>query len=371
MKRPVMTKFIIPFLFILSITTWGGAQVYPGDADNNGVVDNIDILYIGYAFGNIGPSRLDSTDIFVSQEILLEWANFFPEGPNFVHADANGDGLIDYLDFLTVLSNYQAETDNVQPTFFIEGVRGIDPILDLDGTLVLGPVTENSVVTLPITLGSEEFPLTDLSGIAFSFSYDPRIIKEISFDFSDNWMGIGDSLFTFVSAFPSAQETTIDLALTRYGGSKVSGWGEIGKVSFVIQDNLGDFIQEFQDSIDSVIEIEEVLAIDDDFNLIPVVSDSLHFMIYDPKLITNIKDPYLSENIHVYPNPVKGSLNIRSAFDLQLIEVIDMHGRQVKRFHPIDKSDQINLADLSNGVYGLRIYSSEGILTRKILIQRE
>jgi len=34
-----------------------GAQIWPGDANNNGKADQVDMLYIGWAFGTDGSPR--------------------------------------------------------------------------------------------------------------------------------------------------------------------------------------------------------------------------------------------------------------------------------------------------------------------------
>ncbi len=73
--------------------------VYPGDADANGVVDEMDVLPIGIYFGLTGPAR-NLPDNFVPQP-AQKWN---PRMATF--ADCNGDGVINEQDVLTIGKNF-------------------------------------------------------------------------------------------------------------------------------------------------------------------------------------------------------------------------------------------------------------------------
>jgi len=81
-------------------------QVFPGDADRNGQVNHEDILYIGYAYGTVGPARVEPGIETMEAPLALQWAEAFPNGENFAFADANGDGTVGINDMLAVFTNY-------------------------------------------------------------------------------------------------------------------------------------------------------------------------------------------------------------------------------------------------------------------------
>ncbi len=88
--------------------------VYPGDTDNNGTVDVLDILPIGVYFKNSGPQRADET---VHWEALQaqEWSN-----PAAAYADVNGDGIIDEGDVIGIGVNWGNTHQTSSPRFVID-----------------------------------------------------------------------------------------------------------------------------------------------------------------------------------------------------------------------------------------------------------
>jgi len=58
MMRPNFFTFLllISFLF-LSNRTATHAQVWPGDVNNNGIVNHVDLIYLGEIFFQTGPPR--------------------------------------------------------------------------------------------------------------------------------------------------------------------------------------------------------------------------------------------------------------------------------------------------------------------------
>ena len=76
-------------LSVLLMPLFGQDEVYPGDANANGIVDQYDIPYIGYAVGETGPARILTEDS-QAQTVAQFWAEDFPSGPKFIHADGDG-----------------------------------------------------------------------------------------------------------------------------------------------------------------------------------------------------------------------------------------------------------------------------------------
>jgi enterochelin esterase-like enzyme len=85
--------------FFFSTTNW--LTIFPGDTDNNGIVDALDILPIGLYFLNEGYGR-DSTSYSWSTEGSINWSW---DTPPATHADANGDGIVDEKDVIAIGMN--------------------------------------------------------------------------------------------------------------------------------------------------------------------------------------------------------------------------------------------------------------------------
>ncbi len=83
--------------------------------------------------------------------------------------------------------------------------------------------------------------------------------------------------------------------------------------------------------------------------------------------------------LDVYPNPATGDIVIKCFFennDVATVDLVDMQGKIVKR---LKEREQVNkgygttscsLAGLPNGLYILRMQTSERVLTRKVIVSR-
>ncbi len=110
-----------------TLTFYTGPVVYPGDCDNNGIVDERDILPLGLFWNDFGPPREPDEAPLTFEPIPahfgtgeIDWTPF-----RAVYADADGSGQVDEDDICGVASNYgmsnaaftklsQTESDNFQ-----------------------------------------------------------------------------------------------------------------------------------------------------------------------------------------------------------------------------------------------------------------
>ena len=76
----------------------------------------------------------------------------------------------------------------------------------------------------------------------------------------------------------------------------------------------------------------------------------------------NSVERYL-EDIRVYPNPTTGNLYI-DAMDVQKVECFNQMGQLVGVY---DNANELNISELSNGVYMLRITVPQGVTMRKVV----
>ncbi len=72
-------------------------------------------------------------------------------------------------------------------------------------------------------------------------------------------------------------------------------------------------------------------------------------------------------NLTVYPNPVNRSLVIAADQNINKVEIYNTVGQQVKAMNLGTNTARLDVADLQPGVYMLRIYTSKGVSTQKIL----
>lgn len=83
------------------------------------------------------------------------------------------------------------------------------------------------------------------------------------------------------------------------------------------------------------------------------------------------KNVDLFHSIHIYPNPAREMLNINneSGATVLSVELLDITGRKV--LHQEGKNlNELPVGPINNGLYFIRIRTDEGIITRKINIEK-
>lgn len=367
MKHNNLGILLCGILFLLT-TTAVEAQVNPGDADNNGIVDNHDVLYIGYAFGAVGPRRVgtDEEGDTSAVPVSIFWQESFPAGPNYIYADTDGNGIVDWEDFLPVYNNYGVRYHDLRTTSYPQGNPQIDPLLALRLRSSDTLVTEGSIVQIPLELGDITKPINEFNGLAFSINFDSAYIREVWLEVDSSfWPAAEGELFPF-QTFPPGRESVLDVTLTRLGPAPVSGYGPIGMLSIIIEDDLVDFRPFEKDSILTIIRLDRVELINVDFDRIPVAVKDLGLTIVNPRLLSPV-DPTPEIPVAVYPNPVGRWLQLDCPLPIQTVELYDTHGRLLLSRRLVDGQYQLSLPPLPPGVLILKAYTDQGMITRKIL----
>ena len=89
---------------------------------------------------------------------------------------------------------------------------------------------------------------------------------------------------------------------------------------------------------------------------------------------TKINEIDLTNSIEIYPNPSKGNFTINmvnTKADKMLVTVYDMMGSTIHEFKNINSIPcKVDLNDLSNGVYYVKIDSGDKTITKKIIISK-
>ena len=71
----------------------------------------------------------------------------------------------------------------------------------------------------------------------------------------------------------------------------------------------------------------------------------------------------------VYPNPATTSVNVKSAANIQMIELYDVQGRMLEMKKTNSKWVSIDISDKNAGIYFLKVTSDKGSNTEKIVIK--
>ena len=103
-----------------------------------------------------------------------------------------------------------------------------------------------------------------------------------------------------------------------------------------------------------------------------MVWDNYYFNITTPGTdgpigtVVGIEEPNAqTAEWNVWPNPVSNVLHISDGLDIRRVEVLDLSGR----VQATSTGSEVNVSALSAGLYILRVISSEGIISKKIIKQ--
>ncbi len=351
-----------------------GQEVWPGDANNNGVVNGVDLLYWGQAFGSTGPARASTSTDWAAQTLSILWAQSFPSGLNYAYADCNGDGIVDEDDYdLAIEENLGLERVPRLPDGYANATPGNGPALRLETSATI--VEPGAIFDVDLFLDTNDGPVNDFYGIALTLSYSTGLLEGDdgpNFDFSeDTWLDSGDD-DTEAFYVDNDGAGTAELAFTRTNQESVMvGTAPIGRFQVIVEDIIiGLEVDTFTITIDSVMLVGlglNPIATTPDTLQVLVVKDSTWYA----QLTSTQAPARLADEIRVFPNPVRDVVQIASPLPLQQVFLIDALGKQWPL--PVSKSAdqqwQVSLPPrLRAGLYCLRIKTAAGEYVKKIML---
>jgi hypothetical protein len=81
-----------------------------------------------------------------------------------------------------------------------------------------------------------------------------------------------------------------------------------------------------------------------------------------------IKEPYLQQNIAIYPNPTTGIISILGK-NIESIEIVNIEGQMIKLIKWNNEKYNIDLSARPKGIYMIKIITEKGITIKKIVLE--
>jgi len=142
--------------------------------------------------------------------------------------------------------------------------------------------------------------------------------------------------------------------------------------------NNGDFsLQEGSPCIDAgnnelYLEIRDIFNFDDENDLTGsprLYGTAIDLGAYEYQGNTSIKTLQTDNELIIYPNPVNYELKIESEFKINNVEICDFAGRVVETrlIASLQGAATINVSNLPQGIYLIKIYTDKGVVTKKIV----
>lgn len=329
--------------------------VWPGDTDDDALVNNTDLLNIGIAYNTVGVPR-NPQSIIWNGYLANDWNTTFANGLDYKYADTDGNGTVNADDTLAIIQNWGL-TYNKNG-----GALGAPIYLETDSMTIMN----DSTASIPIMLGTSQIPVANIHGLAFTISYNWELVKDstIKASFNPTWFGTNNqNMISIQKDFYS--DELLEVAITRIDGNNIGGFGQIGKLDFTIQDDIirgGDSIFHFN--------IFNIHAITNDETVVDIqgLNRQTHWQdILDIANNTNQID--LSNHINIYPNPASDYLNIETkGVQIETVEIYDLTGRNVAQNQNWNNTNRLNISELSQGMYIIHVKTNLGVWNEKVMI---
>jgi len=338
-----------------------GDCVWPGDADADGEVTTKDVLAVGYCAGEVGTERLGpAPDQIWYGMYSSDWEQTAPgSGINLKHIDVDGDGVItaddtEYISKFFGAFNSITVEDNPSassiPIYFVNQTPNPQP---------------GDHVFIDVLLGAEPTPAIDVSGITFSLNYNTDVVEDGTFNISflqDSWLSYDSPVLDFVKRPNSGR---VDVAYTRVEGTMVSGFGKIGTVDFIIEDDIDGIRQGDEFTFNLDLGVADVMDGAGTFGQLS--GQGVSFVITNQENTDNKLNP---EDLALYPNPTNGLLNvhINRKNNFRMIEVVDLTGRVLEMEENKTNHLTLDVSQYQDGIYFLRATTDKGFITKRFQV---
>ena len=370
----MMFQFNYSRIFLVTISafwiTFSAAQdclpeecLWPGDANRNGICNNMDILWIGLGTQDVfgGDSRLDASVTWTPQVPPIDWMGSYPISLiNYKYADTNGDAWIDAGDF-NIFPNLYGQTNDQFTTLLGDEIPGDDLRLIVSNS---NPAP-GETVEISIELGSATNPMNNIYGVAFTIDFDTSLIKEDFTTFSNlgGWMNTSEiNLHSFAKLDVLVDIVKPVFAFVSQDGQSVSGFGEIAKMSIVVEDIIVGLDGEPVDSIFLDLRFKKVLGLNAQEQDILITSQNHSLLVKE----TSIEEQAHELNIIQLRNEQK--VIIQSKSQIRQAILINMAGQSIYRRNSKDTELEIFTSGIPAGIYLLHIQTKNGVFIHKIPI---
>lgn len=327
-------------------------DVWPGDANNNGITNHFDLLYLGLNYGLQGPGR-DSVDIRWAPQNAELWQapTFSPVNP--AYSDCNGDSLVDSLDIAAIELNFGLTQGTVQPdsSSLSTSPNAYKLAFEVPLNLVAG-----TTIRIPINLGDTVFGVDSLLGLAATVTFNPALVDTAYISFTPSWIG---TTGMDLASFQRYTNGNLAFAASRNTRNNVfQQTGQIGEIIMVLEDNLKSELT--LTSLD--MEFTEVLALTAAATILPVapVNTSLDIEGFD-------------FDARLYPNPTHGKLNVQilGSQGTQLTgRVINMMGSVQQSFTTHEPLFVLECMSETPGVYFLELTQGNSRVVKRFVVAR-
>ncbi len=333
--------------------------VWPGDVNNDSLVNNNDLLTVGLFYGQTGFARASVSNVWQADS-SADWGVLENNGVDIKTADCNGDGSIDANDTLAINLNFSLT--HLIPTF---NNNNNERLTAPDIYFITSGSSYNAgdMVDVEVWLGNSTTPVNNLYGIAFNINYNSSLVQAgtESITYPSSWLGTPGTNALKISKTDPLSNTVYGV-VTRIDHANASGFGKIADFKFQVKTSLtSPAAMHFSISnymADNATGGAQVFnAVNDSITVNPTTT-----------AISEVKN---ISGIVIAPNPNNGKFNlsINNLNSPSQVFIIDVLGNIVQKCEWNNKNLNIDISLRAKGIYFVKIENREGIKVEKIIYQ--
>jgi hypothetical protein len=328
--------------------------VWPGDANDDLIADNTDLLAIALGNGTFTGSRNNQTINWIGIPARITSNTILGTSLN-KHIDCNGDGIINLNDTIAVIQNFNL-THIASKFGNLATINGGNSNLKID--VMQDTLTAGATGNISILLGDALNNTNNIYGIAFTINFDPSYVDPASFHINGNgsWMGTQNTNMMCL-ALNDGNNGIVQAVVTRYDQTNISGYGQIANMNFTMKNN-------FTTTQSIPISLTNISLIDKTNNNINVGTINDSIVALNPLLQINTLD---YSEIKIFPNPTKENVTLLTKVN-STIEIFDVSGNIVNKTVSTSNKTTIVTQSLNSGIYFIYVTEKGGRIYRNKLI---
>ena len=330
------------------------AIVWPGDANRDGSVSNLDVLELGLAAASTGAARTTTGNAWAGA-YATAWTGSISTGWNKVHADCNGDGIVNSSDNTAITQNFA-----LTHSFKEAGASAANPEISLV------PAQLNAYAGIwnkaDIVLGDASNSINQLYGVAFDITYDMNMVQpdSVKILFTPSFFNTGNQNIDFGKTIYTNGK--LYAATVRVDHNNVNGNGKIGEFWYKEKSGLpSNAVINL-----SVVNAQKVSSSAAFNTLSTAPSQSLAISANVVNLFNNVD---FEKMISLFPNPSNNMLNLRSDLGTSIrYSIYDITGRLILSGDFL-QAKTLEVKNLAKGAYFINFQCNGQSCTKQLLIE--
>jgi hypothetical protein len=338
--------------------------VWPGDVNQDFVVDLNDFLDLGVAMGTTGGPRPNASINWQGQP-AANWGITFLSGTDMKHADSDGSGLVDLDDTLSV-TMFQGNTH----LRIGEVTSGIPLRIRPSMPLFAG----QDSVELIVELGTASRPADSAYGLAFILNYaNAEVFPGLQGSVSPSFLGAVGNQYAAMRHEENAGGQ-YGIAMTRTDHAPRNGFGEVARIKLRAQPALWTH----QTRVPLPLSLSQLRLTRPDGSDLPIVGIVDSVFLYDLGYV-GAPAPSVDFDWDIFPVPASNVLHLRidrRACGPYSISLIDQNGKVVgMQSGLLSSCTVVNEVEFPTtpfgaGVYALQITTRKASATKRVVILR-